>query len=37
MLISDSDSATSTFDFPIYFSLTDKLGVVELVVWDKYM
>ena len=25
------------FDFPIYLSLADKLGVVELVVWDKYM
>ena len=23
-----------TFDFPIYFSLEDKLGVVELVVKD---
>ena len=27
----------STFDFPIYLSLADKLGVVELVVWDKDM
>jgi len=27
----------ATFDFPIYLSLTDKLGVVELVVWDKDM
>ena len=25
----------STFDFPIYLSLADKLGIVELVVWDK--
>ncbi|KAI0326469.1 hypothetical protein GY45DRAFT_1328911 [Cubamyces sp. BRFM 1775] len=25
----------ATFDFPIYLSLADKLGVVELVVWDK--
>ncbi|KAK6980779.1 phosphatidylserine decarboxylase proenzyme 2 [Favolaschia claudopus] len=25
----------STWDFPIYPSLMDKLGVVELVVWDK--
>jgi phosphatidylserine decarboxylase len=25
----------ATFDFPIYLSLTDKLGVVEFVVWDK--
>ena len=23
------------FDFPIYLSLADKLGVVELVTWDK--
>jgi len=27
----------STFDFPIYLSLADKLGVLELVVWDKDM
>lgn len=27
----------STFDFPIYLSLADRLGVVELVVWDKDM
>jgi hypothetical protein len=26
-----------TFDFSIYLSLADKLGVVELVVWDKDM
>jgi C2 domain len=25
----------STFDFPIYLSLADKLGVLELVLWDK--
>ena len=25
----------ATFEFPIYLSLADKLGVVELVVWDK--
>ncbi|KAJ7767304.1 phosphatidylserine decarboxylase-domain-containing protein [Mycena metata] len=25
----------ATWDFPIYLSLADKLGVVELVVWDK--
>ncbi|TBU65187.1 hypothetical protein BD310DRAFT_305289 [Dichomitus squalens] len=25
----------ATFDFPIHLSLADKLGVVELVVWDK--
>ena len=27
----------ATFDFPIYLSLAEKLGVVELVVWDKDM
>ncbi|TFK32508.1 phosphatidylserine decarboxylase-domain-containing protein [Crucibulum laeve] len=27
----------STFDFPLYLSLADKLGVLELVVWDKDM
>jgi hypothetical protein len=27
----------ATFDFPIYLSLADKIGVVELVVWDKDM
>lgn len=27
----------ATFDFPIYLSLADKLGVLELVVWDKDM
>jgi hypothetical protein len=26
-----------TFGFPIYNSLADKLGAVELVVWDKDM
>jgi Ca2+-dependent lipid-binding protein len=25
----------ATFDFPLYLSLADKLGVVELVIWDK--
>ncbi|KAL6301148.1 phosphatidylserine decarboxylase-domain-containing protein [Sparassis latifolia] len=25
----------ATFDFPIYMSLAEKLGVIELVVWDK--
>jgi phosphatidylserine decarboxylase len=25
----------ATFDFPIYLSLADHLGVLELVVWDK--
>jgi len=24
-----------TFDFPIYISLADRIGVVEIVVWDK--
>ncbi len=27
----------ATFDFPIYLSLADKLGVLELVVWNKDM
>ncbi|KAJ6452244.1 phosphatidylserine decarboxylase-domain-containing protein [Mycena sanguinolenta] len=27
----------ATWDFPIYLSVADKLGVVELVVWDKDM
>ena len=27
----------ATFDFPLYLSLADRLGVVELVVWDKDM
>jgi phosphatidylserine decarboxylase len=27
----------ATFDFPIYMSLADKLGVLEFVVWDKEM
>ncbi|KAF8072329.1 phosphatidylserine decarboxylase-domain-containing protein [Lyophyllum atratum] len=27
----------STWDFPLYLSLADKLGAVELVVWDKDM
>ncbi|KAF5378945.1 hypothetical protein D9757_008735 [Collybiopsis confluens] len=25
----------STFDFPIYLSLADRLGVLEVVLWDK--
>jgi len=25
----------ATFDFPIYLSLADKIGVIEIVVWDK--
>ncbi|KAJ8582045.1 hypothetical protein M405DRAFT_750798, partial [Rhizopogon salebrosus TDB-379] len=25
----------ATFDFPIYLSLADKIGSVELVVWDR--
>ncbi|KAJ7737768.1 phosphatidylserine decarboxylase-domain-containing protein [Mycena maculata] len=25
----------ATWDFPVYLSIADKLGVVELVVWDK--
>jgi phosphatidylserine decarboxylase len=31
------DPKDATFDFPIYLSLADKLGVVELVIWDKDM
>lgn len=27
----------ATFEFPIFLSLADRLGVVELVVWDKDM
>lgn len=25
----------ATFDFPIHLSLAEKLGVIELVIWDK--
>ena len=25
----------ATFDFPIYLSTADKLGVIEDVIWDK--
>lgn len=25
----------ATFDFPIYLSLADRLGAIEIVVWDK--
>lgn len=25
----------ATFDFPIYLSLADRLGTIEIVVWDK--
>ncbi|KAJ3793372.1 hypothetical protein GGU11DRAFT_691909, partial [Lentinula aff. detonsa] len=28
-------AAQSTFDFPIYLSLADRLGVLEIVIWDK--
>ena len=27
----------ATFDFPIYLSLAEKLGVIELIIWDKDM
>ncbi|EGO24192.1 hypothetical protein SERLADRAFT_361384 [Serpula lacrymans var. lacrymans S7.9] len=27
----------ATFDFPIYISLADRLGTIELVAWDKDM
>lgn len=30
-------SKDATFDFPLYLSLAEKLGVIELVVWDKDM
>jgi phosphatidylserine decarboxylase len=30
-------AADATFDFPIYLSLADNLGVLELIVWDKDM
>ena len=30
-------SADATFDFPIFLSLADRLGVIEFVVWDKDM
>lgn len=25
----------AVFDYPLYLSLADKLGVVEFIVWDK--
>lgn len=25
----------ATFDFPIYLSLAEKLGAIELIIWDK--
>ena len=27
----------ATFDFPVYRSLADRIGALELVVWDKDM
>ena len=27
----------ATFDFPVYLSLAGRLGVLELIVWDKDM
>jgi len=27
----------AVFDFPLYLSLADNLGAIELVVWDKDM
>jgi phosphatidylserine decarboxylase len=27
----------ATFDFPIYRSLSEKLGALEFVIWDKDM
>lgn len=29
------DEKEATFDIPIYLSLSGRLGVLELVVWDK--
>lgn len=29
--------AESTFDIPIYLSVADKLGALEMVIWDKDM
>jgi len=29
------DPKDSTFQFPIYLSLVESLGVLELVLWDK--
>ena len=29
------EAKDATFDFPIYLSLVGKLGVLELIVWDK--
>lgn len=28
-------ASDATFDFPIYLSLADNLGGLELIVWDK--
>lgn len=30
-------SKDATFDFPLYLSTADKLGALEVVVWDKDM
>jgi phosphatidylserine decarboxylase len=27
----------ATFDFPLYLSLADRIGALEVVVWDKDM
>lgn len=27
----------ATFEYPLYLSLAEKLGVIELVIWDKDM
>ncbi|KAI6039702.1 phosphatidylserine decarboxylase-domain-containing protein [Pisolithus marmoratus] len=31
----DFSSKDTTFDFPLYLSLADRLGALEIVVWDK--
>jgi phosphatidylserine decarboxylase len=33
----DYAAKDATFDFPIYMSSAEKLGALELVVWDKDM
>ncbi|GLB40809.1 putative catalyzes the formation of phosphatidylethanolamine (PtdEtn) from phosphatidylserine (PtdSer) [Lyophyllum shimeji] len=31
------EAKDATWDFPLYLSLADRLGAVELVIWDKRM
>jgi len=35
--VSQTLPTSATFNFPIYISLADKFGEVELIVWDKDM